>query len=158
MQWYESDPKLLEAEKYAMNKFFPNFNLGKLEDGRLYWVGELTPGIYESKFGTPKTYTVIAVYNNNHPEYAMGASVRIYPVLPDIGEIFQEIGFKFNVLMDSSNMEYLCSIEGDKKSTGILTASYYLACAMKLFCGVDLLLTGDLTEEELKDNYWFYGR
>ena len=42
-QWYESNPSLLEAEKMAMHKFFPNFTLDKLEDGRLYWIGELTP-------------------------------------------------------------------------------------------------------------------
>ena len=45
-QWYENDPALLEAEKAAMHKCFPGFTLDKLDDGRLYWIGKLTPGIY----------------------------------------------------------------------------------------------------------------
>ena len=54
VRWYESNPILLEAEKAAMVKCFPNFKLGKLDDGRLYWEGELTPGVYETKFGRKK--------------------------------------------------------------------------------------------------------
>lgn len=34
LRWYESNPILLEAEKAAMVKCFPNFKLGKLDDGR----------------------------------------------------------------------------------------------------------------------------
>lgn len=108
-QWYEENSELLEAEKVSMNKFFPKFKLDKLDDGRLFWFGELCPGIYETKFGVKKTYTVIAVYNNNFPSHAMGASVRIYPVDPDIYDLFQEIGFRFNFFRDSSDMEYFCS-------------------------------------------------
>lgn len=54
LRWYESNPILLEAEKAAMVKCFPNFKLGKLDDGRLYWEGELAPGVYETKFGRKK--------------------------------------------------------------------------------------------------------
>ena len=45
-QWYERDPELLQMEKMAMQMAFPNFKLDKLDDGRLYWVGDLTPGVY----------------------------------------------------------------------------------------------------------------
>lgn len=79
-QWYESNPTLLEAEKAAMAKCFPNFELGKLDDGRLYWMGELAPGVYETKFGRKKSYYVMAVYQNNHPNQQMGSSVYVYLV------------------------------------------------------------------------------
>ena len=158
-QWYEENPKLLEEEKEAMTKFFPNFKLEKLDDGRLFWYSELCPGIYETKFGVKKNYTVMATYNNNHPKQVMGPSVRIYPILPDVDELFQEIGFRFNVLMDSCGCKYLCSLEGDLPLRQVAqSACYYLACAMKIFCGIDLLLTGDLTKEEIEGKYWFYGR
>lgn len=40
-QWYELDPSLLAAEKAAMQKAFPHFQLDKLDDGHLCWIGKL---------------------------------------------------------------------------------------------------------------------
>jgi predicted NUDIX family NTP pyrophosphohydrolase len=34
-QWYENDPTLLELERVTMRKNFPNFELERMEDGRL---------------------------------------------------------------------------------------------------------------------------
>ena len=100
-QWYERDPGLLEMEKIAMSKAFPGFTLDKLDDGRLYWFGELTPGIYETKFGQRLSYAVMAVYNNNHPQQVMGSSVRVYPVSPDVDELIERCGFRpYNLLRD----------------------------------------------------------
>mgnify|MGYP003298364077 CR=1 FL=1 len=156
-QWYEENPKLLERDKVEMRKFFPNFTLDKLDDGRLFWIGELCPGIYEMKYGSKKSYTVMVVYANNYPCNMMGSSLRIYPVLPDAYDIFQEIGFKFNILRDSSGLEFFCSLESNKFDDDV-SPVYILTCAMKLYCGIDLILTGDLTEKEIRNKYWFYGR
>lgn len=150
-QWYESDPSLLEAEKAAMRKFFPNFKLDKLDDGRLYWIGDLTPGIYETKFGESKTYTVMAVYNNNHPEQVMGSSVRIYPVLPDVDDLIREYGGSrppHHLLRDSSGNLYLCTNErGDVKTGSTSTsAASVLAWAVKWLSCFELVLTGDLSK------------
>lgn len=41
--WYECNPELLESEKIAMAKFFPQFTLDRLNDGRLVWHGKLDP-------------------------------------------------------------------------------------------------------------------
>lgn len=149
-QWFETNPSLLEGEKMAMNKFFPGFKLDKLDDGRLYWIGELSPGIYETKFGVKKVYTVMAVYNNNHPEQVMGSSVRIYPVLPDVQDLIDECGFKpYHLLRDSNDNLYLCTNESTDMKTGTTTtsAASVLAWAVKWLSCYELVLTGDLDKD-----------
>ena len=149
-QWYERDPALLEAEKMAMHKFFPNFTLDKLDDGRLYWMGELSPGIYETKFHRKMKYTVMAVYNNNHPQQIMGSSVRIYPVLPDVDDLIQMCGFRpYHLLKDSNENLYLCTNEAGNVSTGTTTtsAASVLAWAVKWLSCFELVLTGDMDKE-----------
>ena len=103
-QWYELDPELLEMEKAAMARAFNGFELGKLDDGRLYWVGDVTPGIYESKFGirNRKTYTLMAVYQNYFPMFTMGYSVYVYPIMPDACELIDFWGFRLHFLRDSN--------------------------------------------------------
>lgn len=149
-QWYDLQPDLLEMEKVAMHKAFPAFSLNVLDDGRLYWIGELEPGIYSSKFGTPMKYTVMAVYNNNHPAQVMGSSVRVYPVLPDVDDLIQKCGFRpFHLLSDSTNNLYLCTNEADNVLTGttITSAASVLGWAVKWLMAYELVLTGDLSKE-----------
>ncbi len=150
-QWYERDPELLEMEKIAMNKAFPNFKLEKLNDGRLYWIGELTPGIYETKFKERITYNVMAVYNNNHPQQVMGSSVRVYPILPDVDELINRCGFRpYHLLRDSSDNLYLCTNEADNVATGtkVTSAASVLGWAVKWLVAYELVLTGDLSKEQ----------
>ena len=154
-QWYENDPALLEAEKAAMHKCFPGFTLDKLDDGRLYWIGELTPGIYETKFHERKTYTVMAVYNNNHPQQVMGSSVRIYPVLPDVDDLINMCGFRpYHLLRDSQDNLYLCTNEAGNVATGATTtsAASVLAWAVKWLMSFELVLTGDLKKEKFNEH------
>ena len=150
-QWYDNDPALLEAEKAAMHKCFPGFTLDKLEDGRLYWMGELTPGIYETKFHKKMTYTVMAVYNNNHPQQVMGSSVRIYPLLPDVNDLINMCGFRpYHLLRDSNDNLYLCTNEAGNVVTGSTTtsAASVLAWAVKWLMSFELVITGDLSKEK----------
>ncbi len=154
-QWYEKDPELLEMEKAAMHRCFEGFKLEKLDDGRLYWIGELTPGIYETKFGERLTYTVMAVYNNNHPEQIMGSSVRIYPILPDVDDLIDRAGFRpYHLLRDSNNNSYLCTNEAGNVSTGstITTAASVMAWAVKWLSCYELVLTGDLSKEQFNQH------
>lgn len=105
--WYEINPVLLEAEKKAMAKSFPKFTLGKLGDDRLYWIGELTPGIYETKFKERMTYHVMAVYNNYHPRPMEGySSVHIYPVFPDSDELSEKVDVPLHFLHDSAGNSF----------------------------------------------------
>ena len=154
-QWYESDPMLLEAEKSAMSKYYPNFKLDKLDDGRLYWLGELSPGIFKSKYGIPKKYMVMAVYNNNHPHQQMGSSGRVYLVNPDMNDIIRERGYTpAHVLHDSSNNEYLCTNRADNVRTGEVstTAASVLAWAVKWLSCYELTLTGEMSISEFNSH------
>ena len=156
VRWYESNPILLEAEKAAMLKCFPNFKLGKLDDGRLYWTGELAPGVYETKFGRKKSYYVMAVYQNNHPNQQMGSSVYVYLVAPDVKDIIQECGFRpSHLLQDSVGEVYLCTTEAGFVQTGntVTTAATVLAWAVKWLLAYELVLTGDLSEEKFNEHH-----
>lgn len=150
-QWYEQNPGLLEAEKMVMHRAFPNFQLGKLDDGRLYWVGTLNVGIYESKYGTRMEYHVMALYQNNHPHQQMGSSVRVYPVLPDVQELIDKCGFRpYHLLRDSDDQLYLCTNEAEDMKTGndITTAASVLGWACKWFAAYELVMTGDMKKED----------
>src|SRR5260370_41376773 len=53
--WYDSDPELYRAEVEAMRRYFPSFRLDKETDGRLSWLGQVTPVLISL---TPLTYTL----------------------------------------------------------------------------------------------------
>lgn len=147
-QWYQRDPELLQAEKIAMERAFSNFELGTLDDGRLYWQGTVSPGIYETKFGVKRTYHLLVVYSQNHPERRMGSSVFVYPLLPDaeelMDELFQKTGqYPSNILRDENNQKYLCTYSCDLGENNN-TASYSIAWAIKWLMFFELILTGDI--------------
>lgn len=150
-QWYECDPELLDAEIAAMSRAFPNFTLDKLDDGRLYWLGTICPGIYESKYGRRKEYVLMAVYQNNHPHQEMGSSVHVYPIQPDVNELVDECGFTpYHLLRDSNDDKYLCTAEAGDVLDGrtSTSAASVLAWAVKWFMAYELVLTGDMPRED----------
>lgn len=145
-QWYEKDPGLLMAEKAAMNNAFPGFTLDKLDDGRLAWVGSLNIGILGDN-----EWHIMAVYNNNHPQQVMGSSVRVYLIQPDIDELIKDLGWRpLHLLMDSNNQLYLCTAEAGNIKTGKETtsAASVIAWAVKWLMSFELVLTGDLSQEQ----------
>lgn len=145
-QWYEKDPGLLMAEKAAMNHAFPGFTLDKLDDGRLAWVGSLNIGILGDN-----EWHIMAVYNNNHPQQVMGSSVRVYLIQPDIDELIKDLGWRpLHLLMDSNNQLYLCTAEASNIKTGKETtsAASVIAWAVKWLMSFELVLTGDLSQEQ----------
>ena len=157
-QWYENDPELLQMEIAAMERAFDGFELGKLDDGRLYWIGNVTPGVYETKFGISnrKTYTLMAVYQNNHPQQRMGSSVHVYPLEPDVQELINFCGFyPSHLLRDSADQYYLCTAEADNVQAGstVTTAASVLAWAVKWLTAYELVLTGDLPKEEFNRHH-----
>lgn len=83
-QWYENNPELLELEKALMNKHYPQFVLEKLDDGRLYWVGEI-----ESPLNPKWKHTLMVLYNSDHPSWLMGSSVNVYMFLPEEMNIYR---------------------------------------------------------------------
>src|SRR5260370_131943 len=43
--WYENDRDLYQAEIEQMSRSFPQFTLQREDDGRLSWIGSITPGL-----------------------------------------------------------------------------------------------------------------
>ena len=157
-QWYEKDPSLLAAEKAAMARCFPYFQLEKLPDGRLAWTGTLTPGIWkgfnadENDLSARQTWEVMAVYENNHPVQKMGSSVKVFLLTPSMDQIIQRIGWTpHHVLRDhDSDLLYLCTARAEDIKVGetSTTAATVLAMAAKWLISFEMVMTGDLTRKE----------
>lgn len=147
MQWYERDPMLLEAEKAAMTRDFPQFQLIKLNDGRLAWVGDVSLNV----MGNNK-WRLMAVYQPNHPEQRMGSSVYVYLVEPSIESIIEQLGWRpHHLLRDSNNRNYLCTTEAEyvkASKTQSTSANTVMRWAIKWLLCFELVLTGDMTMEE----------
>ena len=159
-QWYENDPELLEMERVAMSRAFNDFELDILDDGRLYWLGTVTPGIYETKFGVSRSYTLMAVYQQNHPHQQMGSSVYVYPLLPDVDELCEELKretgqYPSHILRDANDNRYLCTAEpcDVKADTTITTAASVIGWAVKWLMSFELVLTGDLPVDKFNEHH-----
>jgi hypothetical protein len=143
-----------------MGRAFSNFELGKLDDGRLYWMGTVSPGIYETKFGEKRIYNLMAVYQQNHPEQRMGSSVFVYPLLPDAEELMEEMyketgKYPSHILRDSNNQRYLCTAEQSDVKAGntVTTAASVIGWAVKWLMAFELVLTGTMTADEFNKHH-----
>lgn len=147
LQWYERDPMLLEAEKAAMNRDFPQFSLTKLSDGRLAWVGEVRLNVMGNN-----AWQLMAVYQSNHPVQQMGSSVYVYLVDPSIESLIDQLGWRpHHLLPDSNNHLYLCTTEASyvhATNTKVTSAASVMRWAIKWLLCFELVLTGDMTMEE----------
>ena len=56
---------------------YPQFKLGKLENGSIHWYGN------KNSFLDDLRYTLMNVYAANHPFWQMDSSVRVYIIGPD---------------------------------------------------------------------------
>jgi len=149
-QWYDRDPGLLSAEKAAMARSFPHFEMEKMGDGRLAWSGALNIGLMGNN-----VWYIMAVYNNNHPQQVMGSSVRVYLVEPDIYELIEGLGWQpTHLLRDSNNQLYLCTAEAGNIKTGkeVTSAASVIAWAVKWLMAFELVLTGDLPKEKFNEH------
>jgi hypothetical protein len=100
-QWYKQDIKLLEAEIYAMNKFFPNFSIHNLDDGQAYWIGEIK--IYNI------WWELKLIYDDDYPRKLMGgSSIKAYVISPNLEEMFIKRNWvPFHLLSDEFQGRYL---------------------------------------------------
>ena len=146
LQWYEREPQLLEAEKEAMHKLFPDFILDKLSDGRLFWSGSLNIGVLGDN-----EWHIMAVYNNNHPQQVMAGSVKVYVVEPDMKELMEELEWcRSHLCRDSYGNIYLSLFFSTDMGSGtnVTSAAAHIAMAVKWLTAFELVLTGDLSKEE----------
>lgn len=150
LYWYERDPVLLQDEQVAMQRFFPQFTLGKLNDGRLYW-----SGLLQTDLRPQGAWHLQAVYENNHPSNSSwGGSVKIYSILPDLEEIRDEIGAIPHTLSDSAGHLYLCTarMEDVKAGAVVTSAASSLAWAAKWIALFELWIAGDLSTEKFREH------
>jgi len=138
---------------------FNGFTLGKLDDGRLYWIGDVTPGVYETKFGVQnrKTYTLLAVYQNNFPMFTMGYSIYVYPLNPDASELIDLWGFRLHFLSDSdSNLHFDFSYDCHQWPTNTPNAASMIYKSLSLLTAAELVLVGELSKEDFLKAYHRY--
>ena len=143
--WYERNPKLLQEEKDAMRDFFPQFKLEKLNDGRLCWVGLLTP----SNVRRNARWYLQAIYDNNHPHNnSWGGSVKVYSIEPNLEEMVKEIGENIpHTLRDSGGHLYLCTARKEDVQVGRVStsAASAISWAAKWITAFELWLAGEIT-------------
>jgi hypothetical protein len=151
--WYERDPDLLEAEKQAMQASFPHFQLEKLEDGRLCWIGNLNPSGADGG-----VWTVQAIYDNNHPHNnSYGGSVCVYSIRPDLDEMYDEFGKLPHVLRDAYGHRYMYTVPNEEIHNGVNTvtsAAKSLGWAVRWIWVVEGWLKGDFGQEVFGHTFW----
>jgi hypothetical protein len=158
--WYEQNPRLLEAEKTAMNRIFPQFKMDKLDDGRMYWHGDVQP----LRDGT--TWNLMAVYDHSHPHnHNYGGSVRIYTIEPDIDKLNRDLGGTIpHLLRDGLGNLFLCTArpedvapgiaqrQGQHIVTEVTSASSSLLAAIKWITVFELWLNGEVKDHEFREH------
>ncbi|MDR1541421.1 MAG: hypothetical protein LBU32_26170 [Clostridiales bacterium] len=83
-QWYESNRRLYDAEIAAMKDFLPDssqFSLGfQADTKRMFWRVAVSPTVAGRR---TRKWTLLMVYDDDHPKVRYGGSVKVYPVLPN---------------------------------------------------------------------------
>lgn len=145
VQWYERNKDLLKMELAAMHDFKPDARYGfKKSDGKMYWLVNIRPKIFKDDSKNRK-YTLMLIYDEDHPKARYGSSVKAIPISPSLEEM-QKIVNSIpaikdkripHILRDSSNGElYLCSADtsnckDDLNNGGITSAATSLRFAMR---------------------------
>ena len=152
MYWYENDPDLYREEVQAMNQQFPQFELRKLSDGRLFWIGTVEPKSVRKN----ASWMLQLVYDHNHPSNNnWGGSVKVYVVDPDLEEMNRRLGGIPHLLRDPSGNPYLCTARKEDVRTSrnrSTSAVASLAWAIKWICVFELWLAGDVSTDEFQNH------
>ena len=111
-QWYQVNPALQRAEIQAMAEINPDAKMGYLPNGKMYWTIRLRPVVC----GNRKDWTLLAVYDEDHPQQRWGGSVKFYPVKPNYTEMMQLVNASSvtpksipHLLRDSDQQIYMCT-------------------------------------------------
>ena len=152
MYWYENDPELYREEVQAMNRQFPQFELRKLSDGRLCWIGTVRPTAVRKN----ASWMLQLVYDHNHPSNNnWGGSVRVYVIDPDLDKMNKQLGGIPHLLRDPSGNIHLCTARREDVRTGrnlSTSAVSSLAWAIKWITVFELWLAGDVTTNEFQNH------
>ena len=153
--WHETDRDLLEGEKTAMQQFFPQFSIIHAPDGRLAWVGTVSPGLLR---GGQRSYILQAVYEHDHPNNdSYGGSIKVYSIDPELEDLASS-GPIPHTLRDSAGRLYICTsrIEdfhaGARAGQSVTSAASAIGWAVKWLAVFELWLNGDITDAEFRDH------
>jgi len=125
-QWYEADPVLQKAEIKAMKDFKPDAQYGFLQDGKMYWEIEIHPEIVP---GTVKDYTLLMVYDSDHPQVKMAGSVKVYPVKPSMEDLESKLRSVYGAntilphIIKGDEGRYICSTAANATNAGVRNTS-----------------------------------
>jgi hypothetical protein len=151
--WYDNDPELLSAEIELMRRQFPQFDLEKQSDGRMAWIGTISPGMMVSG---PRVYTIQVVYEHDHPSTSTyGGSIKVYSIDPNLEEI-NEIESLPHVLHDDHGHLYLCTHStehfrrGDAHASGVSA----IAWAVRWFGVFEMWLDGAVPKEDFSSHIY----
>jgi hypothetical protein len=153
--WYEKDPDLLEAEKEAMRRLFPEFQLEKLEDGRFCWSGQVNP-----RGADGGVWILQAVYDHDHPHNKRhGGSVHVYSIKPDLDELFEVADGEIpHVLRDEYGHFYMSiqrleDVDVREGYTSIFSAVKSIGRAAIWIFWFESWLNGEVDEDYIGGNY-----
>lgn len=158
--WYERDQARLAGELTAMKKFYSEFKLGKLSDGRLFWQGKLQP------FGKGGTiWEVRLIYPNDYPNmagYGFGGSIDTQLMGPrTLEQLSDALGGIYipHTYRDAIGKLFICTVAG-KNYNGLkgrvqtggsnaTTACQTVAWLVKWLSLFEMCLNGELTFDEM---------
>jgi hypothetical protein len=149
--WYQSDPELYQGEITAMNRFFPGFKLQQESDGRLSWVGWVTPGMLAD---ARRSYYLQVVYEHSHPSNdSFGGSIKVYSIDPDLNEIAKVSAIP-HTLPDSAGQLYICTSRPEDFNAGrtVTSAASAIAWAVKWIAVFEMWLDGEISTESFRDH------
>ncbi len=139
-EWYRTNPELQKLEIKAMADIHPDAKMGYLPNGRMYWQIRIHPVVC----GKRKDWTLLAVYDSDHPQQRWGGSVKFYPVKPNYDEMMQMVNRSRvtpktipHLLRDESNQIYMCTQDRNnihashEKGGKVTTAAACLRFAMR---------------------------
>jgi hypothetical protein len=136
-----------------MRRFFPSFRMDKETDGRLSWIGQVTPGLIG-----PRTYTLQAVYDHAHPSNSTyGGSIKVYSVDPDLAALADGASIP-HTLHDSEGELYICTARkedvqaGTRAGSRVTTAAVALSWAVKWLSVFELWLNDDVSDEQFRSH------
>jgi len=147
--WYENEPDLYNDEIKVMNHFFPKFELGKLNDNRLFWKGFIETDLRKDGY-----WYLMLIYDHNHPHNNnFGGSIKVYSIEPDLDKLTEDIGSIPHILYDENNSIYLCTARMEDVEAGniVTSAAVSLSWAAKWINAFELWRAGDITFQEFRD-------
>ena len=149
--WYERDKELYKDECTVMQMKQPSFELHKLEDGRLCWIGKVNP-----RGDDGGVWTLQAVYDNNHPHNdSYGGSIKVYSIKPSLEDLLSELGSLPHILTDNAGYKYICTARKDDVKVGRVqtTAASCIGWACKWIWMVESWMHGEMGKEIFDHDY-----